>query len=164
MRLSEYTYLNKQMRQTHTTSMSSASRAEAPPAPPITIPRGTPALLVGVASALDVDLGVARVLIMTSRWVVVTGCVVASGLDVARGLGIVASVGVAEGLGIVASVGIAEGLGIVASGLIVARSPGLSVATVRAITSGWVLVAGLAVVGLVVTLGQIVSLVIPELK
>jgi len=47
------------MRQTHTTSESSASRAAAPPAPPITTASGTPALLVGVASALDVDLGVA---------------------------------------------------------------------------------------------------------
>jgi len=64
MRLSEYIYLNKQMRQTHTTITSSMSRAAAPPAPPITIPSGTPALLVGVASGLGVDLGVTRVLIM----------------------------------------------------------------------------------------------------
>jgi len=57
MRLSEYIYLNKQMRQTHTTITSSMSRAAAPPAPPITTPVRTP-LLSGVASWLGVALGV----------------------------------------------------------------------------------------------------------
>ena len=89
---------------------ASASRVAAPPAPPITSPRGTPALLVGVASGLGVDLGVARVLIM----VVIAGLVLESGLAITRG-------------------------------------PEVVVTTV-VITSGRVVVAGLAVVGLVVTL------------
>ena len=78
--------------QTHTTSTSSASRAAAPPAPPNTIPRGTPALLVGVGTGLGVDLGMARVLIMTSGWVVIAGLVLESGFAVTRGPEVVVTI------------------------------------------------------------------------
>ena len=59
--------------------------------------------------------------------------------------------------------GLAVDLGVVRTP-VVARGTGLGVATVLVMTSGWIVVAGRIVVGLVVTLRQSVSLVIPVLK
>ena len=118
-------------------------------------------------------LGVARVLVMKSSWVGLvvargTGFVLASELVVARGPGFVAASELARGTGFVVVSGlvVATGRGFVVAsrlvgvgergpGLVASRTSGLSVATVHVTTSGWVVMAGSVVVGLIAASGQI---------